>query len=63
MIMLQCIDRVEAMHNMGFIHRDIKPENFLIGHGKKSNIIYVIDFGLAKRYVDPRTGNHTLFKN
>lgn len=60
--MLQCIDRVEAMHKMGFIHRDIKPENFLIGHGKKSNIIYLIDFGLAKRYQDPRTGNHITFK-
>jgi casein kinase 1 len=62
MIMLQCIDRVEAMHKMGFIHRDIKPENFLIGHGKKSNVIYLIDFGLAKRYLDPRTGNHISFK-
>jgi serine/threonine protein kinase len=50
------------MHKMGFIHRDIKPENFLIGHGKKSNIIYLIDFGLAKRYLDPRTGNHISFK-
>ena len=50
------------MHKMGFIHRDIKPENFLIGHGKKSNVIYLIDFGLAKRYLDPRTGNHISFK-
>ena len=50
------------MHKVGFIHRDIKPENFLIGHGKKNNVIYLIDFGLAKRYLDPRTGNHISFK-
>jgi len=62
MIMLQCIDRVEAMHKMGFIHRDLKPENFLIGHGKKNNMIYLIDFGLAKRYLDPKTGDHISFK-
>ena len=62
MVMIQCIDRVEVMHNVGFIHRDIKPENFLIGHGKKSNVIYLIDFGLPKRYLDPRTGSHISFK-
>ncbi len=62
MIVIQCIDRVEVMHKVGFIHRDIKPENFLIGHGKKNNVIYLIDFGLAKRYLDPRTGKHISFK-
>ena len=41
----------------------MKPDNFLIGHGKKQNIIYVIDFGLAKRYRDPKTGEHIPYKD
>lgn len=62
MIALQCIDRLECIHSKGFIHRDIKPENFLMGFGKKAHQVYVIDFGLTKRYVDPRTGEHIKFK-
>lgn len=58
----EMIQRVETMHSKNFIHRDIKPENFLIGHGKKLNIIYMIDFGLSKRYRCPKTGQHIDFK-
>lgn len=57
------IQRLEFLHNNHFIHRDMKPDNFLVGHGKKSNIIYVIDFGLAKRYRDPKTGEHIPYKD
>jgi serine/threonine protein kinase len=53
---------MDTLHDREFIHRDIKPENFLMGVGKKSHIVYVIDFGLAKRYLDPRTGQHIAFK-
>lgn len=62
MIALQCITRIEFLHSRDFIHRDIKPENFLIGIGKKAATIYTIDFGLAKRYKDPKTGSHIVFK-
>jgi serine/threonine protein kinase len=34
----------------------------MIGRGSNRNIVYTIDFGLAKRYKDPKTGNHIPFK-
>jgi serine/threonine protein kinase len=39
------------VHSRILIHRDIKPENFLIGLGDKRNQIYLVDFGLAIRYL------------
>ena len=58
MIADQLVQRMEYIHTKNFLHRDIKPDNFLIGLGKKQHIIYAIDFGLAKRYRDPRTNEH-----
>lgn len=50
---MQVIQRLEFMHGQGYIHRDMKPENIMIGMGKKANIVYMIDFGLVKRYISP----------
>ena len=57
------IQRIEYIHSKNFIHRDIKPDNFLIGIGKKQHIVYAIDFGLAKRYRDPKTGEHIPYRD
>lgn len=50
MIGLQIFDLLEHLHRCGFIHRDLKPENFLIGLRDNRHFIYMIDFGLTKRY-------------
>lgn len=47
MIGLQVIDRLEAMHKIGYLHRDVKPDNLAIGQAEKNKIIYLFDFGLA----------------
>jgi len=57
------ITRLEFFHNNHFIHRDMKPDNFLVGVGTKANLIYAIDFGLAKRYREPKTGEHIPYKD
>jgi len=58
MIGEQMIDRIEYCHKLGILHRDIKPNNFLMGLGERSTQVYVMDFGLAKRYIDLETGRH-----
>lgn len=45
------IQRIEYIHSKMFLHRDIKPDNFLMGLGRKQHRVYIIDFGLAKRYL------------
>lgn len=62
MIADQCISALQYIHHKSFIHRDVKPDNFLIGSGNKSSQIFVIDFGLSKKYRDPKTLEHMKFQ-
>ncbi len=59
---IQMLQRIEFMHEKGFIHRDIKPENFVVGLNEKSSLVHIIDFGLAKRYKDKNTGQHIPYR-
>ena len=56
------IGRVEHVHSRSFIHRDMKPENYVMGIGKYCNKLYIIDFGLAKRYRDARLKVHIAYR-
>ena len=58
----QLISRLEYLHSKDYIHRDVKPDNFLMGVQKKSHLVYMIDFGLAKRYRDASTHLHAPYR-
>lgn len=61
MFALQSLDRINHCFTNEFLHRDIKPDNFLIGNSDPETI-YLIDFGLAKRFKNPKTGRHIPWK-
>ncbi|XP_010539397.1 PREDICTED: casein kinase 1-like protein 12 [Tarenaya hassleriana] len=58
----QMINRVEFVHSKSFLHRDLKPDNFLMGLGRRANQVYIIDFGLAKKYRDSTTHQHIPYR-
>jgi serine/threonine protein kinase len=62
MLFDQLLRRIEFIHSNHLLHRDVKPDNFLLGIGKKSHLIYAIDFGLAKRFEDPKSLQHIPYK-
>ncbi|KAG1299684.1 hypothetical protein G6F66_000623 [Rhizopus arrhizus] len=64
MLAKQMINRIESVHERNLIYRDIKPDNFLIGRpgSKYANTVFLIDYGMAKLYRDPKTKQHIPYR-
>ena len=58
MLAYQMIDALQYIHSKHIIHRDIKPENFVLGMDEKNAYLYLVDFGLAKKYRNSKTLKH-----
>ena len=44
-------ESLKILHEYKYIHRDIKPENFVLGLDDEQDKVYLIDFGLSKKYI------------
>lgn len=53
----QMLERVQALHDAGFVHRDIKPDNFLM----QGAVLHLIDFGLAHPFLT-ESGAHIPYR-
>ena len=51
----QMVNILQYIHDRHIIHRDIKPDNFVMGAQEDNAKLYILDFGLAKKYRSSRT--------
>ena len=51
----QMITVLQFIHDKHIIHRDIKPDNFVMGLNKENANLFLLDFGLAKKYRSSKT--------
>ena len=54
----QMITVLEYIHNKHIVHRDLKPDNFVMGLNELAKYVYLLDFGLAKKYRSSTTLKH-----
>lgn len=53
------IDILEYIHSHGYVHNDMKASNLVLGCPEQGQApVYLVDFGLACRYIDKDTGLH-----
>ena len=54
---IRLLQTLEHIHSRGIIHRDLKPQNMMLSQDRQNSHIFLIDYGLAKRFDDPVTGH------
>jgi len=59
---IELLDCLQHMHDRDFVHRDIKPANIVMGTEGSTDKVHLVDFGLAKRYRYPKSGQHIPFR-
>jgi len=59
---IQMLERIKFVHQNYHLHRDIKPDNFVMGINDYENKVFIIDFGLSKKYKSNSKGTHIPFK-
>jgi serine/threonine protein kinase len=50
---------IQDIHKKGYVHRDIKPSNIVLRSGNALAPVGIIDFGMARYYLEASTGEHS----
>ncbi|PAV64740.1 hypothetical protein WR25_20570 [Diploscapter pachys] len=53
-VLIQTLERIESLHEAGYISRDVKAPNFAIGVDNQAAVVYMLDYGFARKYVDEK---------
>ncbi|XGW17442.1 hypothetical protein V3C99_002218 [Haemonchus contortus] len=51
-VLQQTLRRLEVLHDAGWLCRDVKAPNFAIGLGQENGVVYMLDFGFARKFKD-----------